>query len=211
MPEKHLLREHRKHNLALTLLQRGGMFKAEENRPASENKTISQMRPAGEDRPVKRFPALLALSILLFLSLSVLLISPAPGHGEGFSDSDIIEVSGTGYPPIKAQSAAQARLMARRAAILDAYRNALAATGSSGSEEPMFYEGLSGFVRGLTIEKEEYLEDGGVRIRAKTSGRSLAVAVRPSRESLPEKARGGPSPVPLNEWYRIIEGSVRFE
>jgi len=101
--------------------------------------------------------------------------------------------------------------MARRAAILDAYRNALAAAGSSGSDEPMFFDGLSGFVKGLTIEKEEYLEDGGVRIRAKTSGKSLAVAARPTREGLPEKGRAGPSPVPLNEWYRIIEGSVRFE
>lgn len=162
---------------------------------------------------MKRFSALRVLFILLSLSFSVLCVLPDSGGGEDSPDSDTIVISGIGYPPIRAQSAAQARLMARRAAVLDAYRNALASAGSSGGDEPVFYEGLSGFLKGLTIEieKEEYLEDGGVRIRAKISGKGLAVAARPTREGLPETGRGGPSPVPLNEWYRIIEGSVRFE
>jgi hypothetical protein len=120
-------------------------------------------------------------------------------------------VSGIGYPPIKAENAAQARLMARRAAIVDAYRNALAGTGPSNNDEQAFYTGLSGFVRGLTIEREEYLEDGGVRILAKVPGRSAAATSRTPNEVVTEKGRGGPAPVPLNEWYRIIERSVRFE
>jgi len=151
------------------------------------------------------------LFLLAVLSFSVLLLSADSGSGQDSSNNDTIVVSGMGYPPIRAENAAQARLMARRAAILDAYRNALAATGSSNSDEQTLYAGLSGFVKGLTVEREEYLEDGGVRIFAKVSGRSLVVTPRPTREGVTEKNRGGPSPVPLDEWYRIIERSVRFE
>lgn len=148
------------------------------------------------------------LAVLVFSSL---LPAAESGNGEDRADDDTVVVSGTGYPPIKAENAAQARLMARRAAILDAYRNALAGTGSSHNDEQTFYTGLSGFVRGLTIEREEYLEDGGVRILARVSGKRIAVMSRTPREGVAEKGRGGPSPVPLNEWYRIIERSVRFE
>lgn len=150
-------------------------------------------------------------SLIAVLVLSSLLLSAEFGSGQDRADNDTFVVSGIGYPPIKADNAAQARLMARRAAIVDAYRNALAGAGSSNNDEQTFYTGLSGFVRGLTIVREEYLEDGGVRILAKVSGRNAAVTSRAPREGVAEKGRGGPSAVPLNEWYRIIERSVRFE
>lgn len=149
--------------------------------------------------------------LLAVLVCPALLLSAEFGGGQDRADSDTLVVSGIGYPPIKAENAAQARLMARRAAIVDAYRNALTGAGSSNNDEQTFYTGLSGFVRGLTIEREEYLEDGGVRILAKVPGRSVAVTSRTTREGVSERGRGGPSPVPLNEWYRIIERSVRFE
>ena len=150
-------------------------------------------------------------SLIAVLVLSSLLLSAEFGSGQDRADNDTFVVSGIGYPPIKADNAAQARLMARRAAIVDAYRNALAGAGSSNNDEQTFYTGLSGFVKGLTIVREEYLEDGGVRILAKVSGRNSAVTSRAPREGASEKGRGGPSAVPLNEWYRIIERSVRFE
>jgi len=149
--------------------------------------------------------------LLAVLVFPALLLSVEFGGGQDRADNDTLVVSGIGYPPIKAENAAQARLMARRAAILDAYRNALAGTGSSNNDEQAFYAGLSGFVRGLTIEREEYLEDGGVRIFAKVPGRSVAVTPRATREGVTEKGLAGPSAVPLNEWYRIIERAVRFQ
>jgi hypothetical protein len=148
---------------------------------------------------------------LLFILAAPGLISPAEsGDSRNRSDEHTLVVSGIGYPPIKAENAAQARLMARRAAILDAYRNALSAAGTAGNDENAFYSGLSGFVKGLTIEKEEYLGDGGLRIIAKVRTGNVTASTAAPHDRKPER-RGGPSAVPLNEWYRIIEGSVRFE
>ena len=149
--------------------------------------------------------------LLAVLVFPALLLSAESGSGQSGADNGSPVVSGIGYPPIKAENAVQARLMARRAAVIDAYRNALAGAGSSNNDEQTFYTGLSGFVRGLTIEREEYLEDGGVRILARVPGRNAAVTSRTPREVVTEKGLGGPSSVPLNEWYRIIERSVRFE
>ncbi len=154
----------------------------------------------------------ITISVLLVAALVFpVLLLPEFAGGQDRTDNDTFVVSGIGYPPIKAENAAQARLMARRAAILDAYRNALAGGGSPNGDEPTFYTGLSGFVKGLTIEHEEYLADGGVRILARVPRGSVAARSRSTREGVTERGRGGPSPVPLNEWYRIIERSVRFE
>ena len=131
-----------------------------------------------------------------------------PAEAGSSQNSDPGVVSGVGYPPIKAENPAQARLMARRAAILDAYRNVLSARGTAQADEQTFYTGLSGFVTGLAIEREEYLEDGGIRIIARVP--SSAVTPRESRRGNAGTGQG-PSPVPLNEWYRIIERSVRFQ
>jgi hypothetical protein len=126
------------------------------------------------------------------------------------ADECSLGVTGLGYPPIKAENAAQARLMARRAAIVDAYRNALAGAGNVDADEKTFYAGLSGFVKGLVIENEEYLEDGGVRIHAKVPTGSVSVS---SKRIYRDPRRQGPvpSPVPFNDWYKIIERSVRFQ
>lgn len=153
----------------------------------------------------------LAVFVPLLFILVPVLVSPAESvDSRNGSDERTLEVSGIGYPPIKAESAAQARLMARRAAILDAYRNALSAAGAAGNDEKAFYSGLSGFVKGLTIEKEEYLGDGGLRIIAKVRTGNVTPSTTAPHDRRPER-RGGPSAVTLNEWYRIIEGSVRFE
>ncbi len=121
----------------------------------------------------------LPLKIMVSLFLLAVLFSPALllsaefGSGQDRADHGTFVVSGIGYPPIKAENAAQARLLARRAAVVDAYRNALAGAGASNNDEQAFYAGLSGFVRGLTIEREEYMEDGSVRILARVPGEPL--------------------------------------
>jgi hypothetical protein len=148
--------------------------------------------------------------LLFFLVVPGLIFSAEVGDSRNHADHDTLVVSGIGYPPIKAQSAAQAHLMARRAAILDAYRNALASPGSGNSDEQTYYTGLSGFVKGMVIEKEEYLGDGGLRILARVPARNITVSSKATRGN-PDRQNQRPSPVPLNEWYKIIERSVRFE
>ena len=147
------------------------------------------------------------------LVLAVALNSAFPAgslESRNSGGDDRLVVSGVGYPPIKAQTAAQARLMARRAAVLDAYRNALTGAGAGSSDEQEFYTGLSGFVKGMVIEKEEYLEDGGVRILATVPAGSITSSPGTAGKGMPEENRK-PSQIPLDEWYSLIERSVRFE
>lgn len=124
-------------------------------------------------------------------------------------------VEGHGYPPIKASSVAQAHLMAKRAAIIDAYRNALASEGIQGYGEDIFYSGLSGFVRGLTIIEQEYLKDGGIRILVKVPAKNITVipdsASKKTITEKPEDTHTGPLSVTVQEWYRIIKNLVRVE
>jgi len=132
----------------------------------------------------------------------------------GSANSDSVIVSGIGYPPIRAQSEAQALLMAKRAAILDAYRNALRIVSGEVSEtyDKTFYENLSGFVKDMKIISEDYLGDGGVRIKAIVFLKDLTifhkdkVVTRPLSEN-----QRSPEKVTVEEWYRIISGMVRIE
>ncbi len=137
----------------------------------------------------------------------------------GWASDARIQVYGIGYPPVKAQNKAQALLMAKRAAVLDAYRRALAGqedqTGPH-EEGKGFYRGLSGFVKGLTIITEEYLQDGGVKIEATVPKRAISLFKRekypyPEISGTGPNRVGGPSKVSIEEWYTIIEKMVQFE
>ncbi len=118
-------------------------------------------------------------------------------------------VQGIGYPPIKAENASQARLMARRAAVVDAYRNSLAGSMAEAPGSDYQYEELSGFVSGMKIIQEEYLKDGGIRITAAVpKGRVQSPA---ESEMAGSGLRRSPRAVSLDEWYSIIRNLVRFE
>lgn len=122
---------------------------------------------------------------------------------------EMTTVQGLGYPPIKAENAAQAHLMAKRAAVVDAYRNSLAGKASQGQRSDIQYQELSGFVSGMTIVREEYLKDGGIRITARVPiNNILPSAGSEMRRSDP---RRGTQAVTLDEWYSIINKLVRFE
>lgn len=128
---------------------------------------------------------------------------------------DTITVQGTGYPPIRAESAAQARLMAKRAAIVHAYRNALSPASPSpappsGDAADVTYQELSGFVRGVTIVNEEYLKDGGIRITAKVPKKNIIVSTVRT-EINKSGGSAGPERVSLEEWYKIINNLVRID
>lgn len=156
--------------------------------------------------------ARLASSSVLVLCFLVLL--PFPGLAEEPSE---VLVSGIGYPPVKAESSAQALFMARRAALLDAYRNALNRDKDSDLASDRYFQNVAGFLRDVRIVDEAYLDDGAVLMTvavkspqgAQLSPRTYA----PGAHLSPAAPRqvSGPSPVSLEEWMRIIARLVRFD
>ena len=146
----------------------------------------------------------------VFLSAFALFSSAMAVSDRENSKDNFIIVTGTGYPPIKAVSVAQAHLMAKRAAIIDAYRNALISSGEENFSDNNLYTGLSGFVSGLTIIDEEYLEDGGIRIRARIPEQNISVSSHAVPGKLHE-TRLGPIKVSMEQWYKIINKLVKIE
>lgn len=137
----------------------------------------------------------------------------------GWASDARITVYGIGYPPVKAENKAQALLMAKRAAVLDAYRRALTRQEDQAGpheEREGFYRGLSGFVKGLTITTEEYLQDGGVKIEATVPQKAISLFKKEKQAyaDIPKAGPGrvgGPSRVSIEEWYSIIAKMVKFE
>ena len=151
----------------------------------------------------------LFLPFLTFLMLfSVVSMSGA--------ETDQITVHGIGYPPIRAQNRVQARLLARRAAILDAYRNALKAAGATEDEEQKdFYSSLSGFIRGSETVREEYLSDGGVEVTLKVPSKEMIRAprkdIKEGKSGTEKKRERKPVNVTVEEWYKVVDGIIKYE
>ena len=104
--------------------------------------------------------------------------------------------------------------MARRAAILDAYRNALKISSDEASEnrdDKSFYENFSGFMKGMKIVSEEYVNDGGVIIKARISVHDIFLLRNDKKkgDDIPER-QGVPHGVTIEEWYKIISDMVKF-
>lgn len=163
---------------------------------------INVMRPQSGIKTITLF--------LLSMTILSLLCSAEAGEFRNSNSADVLRVEGIGYPPIKAQSIAQAHLMARRAAIINAYRNALTATAVQEHDDNVFYSGLSGFVKGLIVLKEEYLKDGGVRVVVSVPVKNITVSAKSVYEETGD-AVSGPLSVTLDAWYKVIRELVTIE
>lgn len=150
------------------------------------------------------------LTLTVFLASLSLVLFAGSVRGKNNNIDETFTIQGIGYPPIKASSVAQAHLMAKRAAVVDAYRNALARAGISNYSDTALFTGLAGFVRGLTVIEEEYLEDGGIRILARVSTKDVNISSGAVSKK-PKETWLGPLKVSLDEWFKIIEKLVKIE
>jgi hypothetical protein len=110
------------------------------------------------------------------------------GERYRFNDGDgILSVIGSGRPSAAAQHPAQARLMAERAAIVDAYGAAARLLSEAIPQAATGQDGYSVFFRGGTIGRSDIASDGSVKVE-------LEIPVRPElagsvREIMQERER----------------------
>jgi hypothetical protein len=119
---------------------------------------------------------LLIIIAFLSISLSACYVVPAKEATPGYEWRPVtLRATGAGVPPARAMNPAQARLMARRAAILDAQRNLLeqayGVTITSNStvrdfvlQSDTIRSRVEAYIKGARIVDERYLSDGSVEV-----------------------------------------------
>jgi|Deesub1362B_J571_1020462.scaffolds.fasta_scaffold00082_55 hypothetical protein len=122
--------------------------------------------------------------------------------------AEAVMVKGIGYPPIRAETPAQAYLMAKRAAILDAYRNALNLKNDQMGDVE-FYTGLAGFIKGARIVKVKPLSDGAVEVTIDVDLKDV-VAVKKGLSNNRASVEDKPYEVSIQHWQNIISRYVKF-
>ncbi len=134
-------------------------------------------------------------------------------------DKGVVRAAGTGVPPAQASSPAQANAMARRAAIVDAYRNLLEAVGKVRVEAATTVKNfevasdvvktrISGLIQGARIVNEQAMPDGSYQVTMEVNlfGDNSVAAVIEDKikpaEILPEPAPSpGYTPSPIMPQY----------
>ncbi len=151
------------------------------------------------------------VTLLLLFGVTV---SPIVQAGE-------IVVTGVGYPPVRAMNKTQALLMAKRAAIINAYANAVQESDfqlqdNHDIDGAVFYQQISGFIKGMSVTKQQYLADGSVQVELRGDLADVELISKKmtfTEDSItitPTKTISGPKSVTLNEWQKLIENMVRF-
>jgi hypothetical protein len=107
----------------------------------------------------------------------------------------VVRATGAGAPDVKAANAAQARLGAERAALLDAFRNLLAqvkgvavdGTRKVGDlvEKDEVRAKVEGVVRGYKIASKRYFSDNGVEVEIEVPLAALTDVVDPDATTVP--------------------------
>lgn len=124
---------------------------------------------------VSMFP-MLAFADNINIAINTSVAVDRVGDNGGINwEQGVIEVIGTGVPPANARSAAQAKVMARRAAIVDGYRNlaevikGVQVDAESTVEMAMVQNDtiktqVSAFVKGARVIKESQSPDGTYQV-----------------------------------------------
>ena len=100
-------------------------------------------------------------------------VTASAGERYRFNESaGILSVIGSGRPPAAAQHPIQARLMAERAAIVDAYGAAARLLSEAIPQAVPGQDGYSVFFRGGTIRRSDIAPDGSVKVE-------IEIPVRP--------------------------------
>ena len=140
---------------------------------------------------------------------------PAPDAAVTPGATGRLRTTGRGRMPRRAGSEAQLRLMAKRAAVVEAYKNAArdlgqarsTVAGGTGSET------VCGFIRGVELIETRYYRDGGVEVDVEfTVPAPLPPAA--SMDVPPGCAEGlflvekGGGPMREEEWRAILGGGM---
>ena len=147
---------------------------------------------------MKRFSRLVSLLAVMaaVLVFSVASVLASPADSLNWQDSTIT-VIGMGAPPANARNAAQARMMARRAAVVDGYRQLAEIVKGVNVDSESTVENfmvtsdvtrtkVNALVQGAQVISEKATPDGGYEVTMKISmfgvSNSLADAVMPRNE-----------------------------
>lgn len=127
-----------------------------------------------------------------------------------------VKATGRGRAPKRAGSDAQLRLMARRAAVVEAYKNAAKTLGQARSTVAAGTgsETVSGFIRGVELTETRYYRDGDVEVDVEFMVPAPPAAMTPSGAPCAEPGSGegllmvekGRGPMPEEEWKEILGG-----
>ena len=141
------------------------------------------------------------LSMLVFSSVSVLAAEAGTDWYGG-----TITVEGYGAPPVNAHSAAQARMLARRAAVVDAYRNlaeevsgvnvdAETTVLNMETQSDVVKTKVSALVKGARIVSEEVQGDGSYKVVMQIPMYGVSSSLASAVLTPPAKQEAFPAPV----------------
>ena len=115
-------------------------------------------------RPYRSLPRILRLIPVVLIICASLPTALAGGSYWVDERANSLTVVGTGRPPATAQHAAQGRLMAERAAIVDAYGIAARLLSEVMPQMRLEQGGYSGFLRGGRVVQSDTMPDGSVNV-----------------------------------------------
>lgn len=152
--------------------------------------------------------------VLAAASIAAAGIPPAPPPVPAPAGVAHVTATGRGRAPRQAKSEAQLRLMAKRAAVVEAYKNAARRMGlaRSSPEGGTGVETVGGFIRGVELKEIRYYRGGDVEVDVEFTVPS------PPGEPGPGEARGedgaagegplfvekGGGPMAEEEWRAIL-------